>query len=53
MWERSVIQDLWKRVIHIVSLIIDQDVPLSPKLCIFQIFPDELKIQKKKRILLD
>ena len=39
LWECTFIQDFWKEIITIVSICINEQLPLCPKLCIFGYFP--------------
>ena len=53
MWECPLILSLWRQVLDLASQIIGEDVPLSPKLCLLNLYPDGFITSKRIRSLLN
>ena len=52
LWKCPEIMKFWKEVLKILSQIVSEDIPICPQLCILGIFPDNFKINTKKKSLI-
>ena len=53
MWECQKILSFWRKVLDLASQIIGKEVPLSPKLCLLNLYPENFTTSKKVRSLLN
>ncbi len=53
MWECPLIMCFWKRVLSLASQIINKEVPVKPKLCLLNIYPDDFVTSKNEKSLLN
>ena len=53
MWECQKILSFWRKVLDLTSQIIGKEVPLSPKLCLLNLYPENFTTSKKVRSLLN
>lgn len=49
LWTCSKLQEFWREVLHILSSLIEVDLPVCPKLCILGFFPKDFKLSKPVR----
>lgn len=49
LWECTLIQEFWKEIIAIVSMFINEQLPLCPKLCIFGCFPASCTLNNNRK----
>ena len=52
LWKCPEIMKFWKEVLGILSQIISEDIPICPQLCILGIFPDNFKVNSKKKSMI-
>ena len=52
LWKCPEIMKFWKEVLGILSQIISEDIPICPQLCILGIFPDNFKVNGKKKSMI-
>lgn len=53
IWECNEIQGFWKEIIFMIGKLVEENVPLAPKLCLFHLYPVNLEVNARKRKLID
>ena len=53
MWECPRILSFWRKVLDLASQITGEEVPLSPKLCLLNLYPDSFTTSNKVRFLMN
>lgn len=53
IWKCEHIQEFWRRIINIISNIIDKEVSMCPEICILGLIPETLALRTHERKLVN